>query len=456
MKHSFLTLVILSLAVPGFAGEEKPQGGEDGEALQKKIETLIASLGSKEWKEREKATQALIQIGEPAIPALEKAEKSKDAEVQYRAGLALRKIREGIEAQKRLGARDAFRHTESAVLIGLIWLKNHQNQDGMWSCTKFMGNCQKGKCGGAGSAETYDMGVTGLSLLAFLGAGHTHKHGKFKQTVKNALKAMKARQTPDGCTGAKSADGRWIFNHAITTMAWAEAYGLSNKSPLLQGPAQKALDFLIDCQNPKQGWRYGKRPGESDTSVTAWAVLAMKSAKISGLHVPQEAFDGAWKWFDKVTDKNHRAGYTAQGNRTDSRPEAKKPFKANETPTAASVVGRIFIQGGKAVNHPQVLGGGNLLLRNVPKWDVKGGTIDMHYWYFGTLAMFQLGRQFWKGWHDPLKNALIPTQKRSGCENGSWDPVGCWGKAGGRVYSTAMNVLSLEIYYRYGRILKGK
>jgi hypothetical protein len=35
------------------------------------------------------------------------------------------------------------RRTESAVLLGLLWLKNHQNPKGMWSTENFMGNCKK-------------------------------------------------------------------------------------------------------------------------------------------------------------------------------------------------------------------------------------------------------------------------------------------------------------------------
>ncbi|MHC4598664.1 MAG: hypothetical protein ACYS47_06635, partial [Planctomycetota bacterium] len=120
------------------------------------------------------------------------------------------------------------------------------------------------------------------------------------------------------------------------------------------------------------------------------------------------------------------------------------------------VTSRIFILGPEAANNRKVLGGGNLLKQNTPKWDVEGGTIDMYYWYYGTLAMFQLGRSYWKAWNEPMKNALVPTQKREGCGNGSWDPVGAWGTAGGRVYATAINCLSLEIYYRYGRVLNVK
>ena len=32
---------------------------------------------------------------------------------------------------------------------------------------------------------------------------------------------------------------------------------------------------------------------------------------------------------------------------------------------------------------------------------------------------------------------------------GSWDPICIWGGYGGRVYSTAMSALCLEVYYRF-------
>ena len=49
-----------------------------------------------------------------------------------------------------------------------------------------------------------------------------------------------------------------------------------------------------------------------------------------------------------------------------------------------------------------------------------------------------------------LTKALLGSQVKSGAaEAGSWDPeADRWGWAGGRVYATAMNVRTLEIYYR--------
>jgi hypothetical protein len=359
--------------------------------------------------------------------------------------------------RRRLRAYGGTRRTQSCVLNALVWLKNHQNKtDGMWSTDKFMVNCKAGTCTGAGATPEYDMGNTGLALLAFLGAGHTHNHGKFKKTVKKGLRAVLKRQLPNGCFGAQSGDGHWIYNHLITTMAVAEAYGLSQRSSgLLRAPAQRAVDYVVECQNPYLGWRYGCKPGDNDTSCTGWAVLALKSAKLSGLKVPKEAFEGARNWMDKMTeDAYYRTGYTTRGDRG-ARPAEAKNFPPQEAMTAAGVISRIFMNTSSA-RHPVVLGGASLMKQCLPKWDVRAGSIDMYYWYYGSLAMFQLGGQYWKAWNPAMKAALVPTQHEKGCLLGSWDPAGPWGSAGGRVYSTAINCLTLEIYYRYGKVLQTK
>ncbi|MHC5039098.1 MAG: hypothetical protein ACYTHM_17455, partial [Planctomycetota bacterium] len=114
---------------------------------------------------------------------------------------------------------------------------------------------------------------------------------------------------------------------------------------------------------------------------------------------------------------------------------------------------RIWIFKAKADRLPAVHGAASLVRDNRPKWDAKGGTIDLFYWYWGTHALYQMGRDYWKVWNPAVKSALLPAQKTEGCETGSWDPVGAWGTAGGRVYATAINVLTLEVYYRYGRLL---
>ncbi|MDF1799770.1 MAG: hypothetical protein P1V81_11390, partial [Planctomycetota bacterium] len=95
---------------------------------------------------------------------------------------------------------------------------------------------------------------------------------------------------------------------------------------------------------------------------------------------------------------------------------------------------------------------GDLMLRTLPEWDEDGFGNDMYYWYYGSYAMYQLGGKHWKRWEDALKPTIIETQRTDGDAKGSWDPVGPWGFAGGRVYSTAMMALTTEVYFRYGRV----
>jgi hypothetical protein len=349
---------------------------------------------------------------------------------------------------EREAAAAAWERTSDA---GLDWLRRHQSRDGSWSCDAFRINCTKNICDGPGASADYTPGTTSLALLAFLGAGHSMRHGTHKGVVKRGLKYLKSIQTPDGCVGPKVADGRYLYNHAIGTLALAEGYGMSGLTPALKRPSQKAVDFLMSAQNPYLGWRYGIRPGDNDTAVTGWAVLALKAATLSELSVPPEGFAGAKNWLDKVTDDSfYKTGYTQKGDQgPTSLPQARQ-FQPNEGMTAAALLGRILM--GARAQDPVIRGGATLLRNQPPRWDPEMGN-DYHYWFFGTSAMFQVGGDSWRVWSQALDGALVRTQRRGGDEHGSWDPRSRWGGAGGRVYATAMNLLTLQTYYRYPQFM---
>jgi hypothetical protein len=341
---------------------------------------------------------------------------------------------------------------EDNVDRGLRWLAAHQSPDGRWDCDGYHARCQGSRCEGAGG-PLHDVGVSGLSLLAFLGHGETHRSVKHGATVRAGLRYLKGTQDPEGCFGGRTGN-HWIYDHCIGALAMAEAYGMTN-SPLFKTSAQNGIDLVHRAQNPYMAWRYGLRPQDNDTSVTGWAVMALKSAQMSGLAVDPAAFDGVRTWLDKVTEPDYgRAGYTARGNGP-ARPQElldRFPADKSESMTAVAVLSRIF--SGANEGDPMVRKGADLCAKSPPLWDVAAGTIDYYYWYYGTLAMFQVGGQDWERWRAQLKPAVADTQyaKVGECREGSWDGADPWAAEGGRVYATAINTLTLEVYYRYDRV----
>jgi hypothetical protein len=55
----------------------------------------------------------------------------------------------------------------------------------------------------------------------------------------------------------------------------------------------------------------------------------------------------------------------------------------------------------------------------------------------------------WRHWNEALQAQLLGTQQKTGPLAGSWDPDPVWGGYGGRIYSTTLSTLCLEVYYRY-------
>jgi hypothetical protein len=67
--------------------------------------------------------------------------------------------------------------------------------------------------------------------------------------------------------------------------------------------------------------------------------------------------------------------------------------------------------------------------------------------------MFQNGGEGWDKWNDLVRDRIVKRQKIKGHQAGSWDPDdSSYGAYGGRIYSTALATLTLEVYYRFLRL----
>ena len=361
---------------------------------------------------------------------------------------------------------------EAATLHALRWLAAHQADDGGWQAQGFAGWCDGKpttgeKPDGAGKA-VYDVGVTGLALLAFLGAGYTNRgEHEFARVVRKGLSYLKNVQDPEGCFGRRDTD-RYVYNHALAATAMVEAYGMT-ESPIYRGSAQKALDFIALARNPYFAWRYGVKPGDNDTSITGWMMTCLevarwinessaKRGKRPLLVLDDDAWDGIRAWLDKVTDPDTgRVGYQMRGAGSARSPEAAQrfPITKSEAMTAVGVLARVFSDEDPRTS--RVLQRGATLVGDLPPmWNPADGSIDMVHWVFGALALFQLGGHPWNAWDQALDTAVVMHQRLDGTHcttKGSWDPLDPWGSEGGRVYSTAMCCLALETTWRYERIV---
>ncbi|MBI4616752.1 MAG: terpene cyclase/mutase family protein [Planctomycetes bacterium] len=336
----------------------------------------------------------------------------------------------------------------AAIEAGLGWLARHQDPAGKWDSDGFSTSCKGEACSGPG-ADWCDPGQTGLALLAFLGAGHVPGKGTHAEAVSRAIGYLRGIQDAEGCFGPR--ENQYMYNHAIATLAICEAYGETKQKDLMV-PAQKGIEFLLAAQNPGKAWRYQIKPGDNDTSVTAWALLALVSARTVGIEVPAGAFEGAREWLDAATDEaTGRTGYIVKGDTGARLREEIGIFAPSETCTAISIWARSFL----SLDREGPLAGRQveLLLASLPCHDPTGGpggtsTIDSYYWYHGSFAALRTGGETWKTWDAALVTAIVPHQSDKGDALGSWDPIGAWKGVGGRVTATALNLLSLEIHSR--------
>jgi hypothetical protein len=329
--------------------------------------------------------------------------------------------------------------SERAVERALAWLSRHQESDGHWDARKWEAGMRT------------DPGITGLALLAFLGAGYTEKEGKYRDHVRRAVNWICSKQEVSGRIGAgyEGAEKNGVgYHHAICGLALAEAYGMAGNAAV-GAAAQKALNYSCgEHQIAGSGWRYTAKAAEDDPagvgdlSVTGWFVMQLKSARMAELRVPATGMQGALSFLETVSDQYGRCRY--------------QPSWVSPSPTMTSVGMLCRLFSGSPPGDPRVAGGAEYLMKSLPVWGENGSGVNMYYWYYGTLTTFQVGGEPWRKWNASLRDMLCEHQRTGGPldgsaqdVDGSWDPVCTWAARGGRVYATALGALCLEVYYRY-------
>ncbi len=345
----------------------------------------------------------------------------------------------GADKRSLLAAGGGSSGSERAVGSALEWLARHQCRDGHWSFQLEECESCKGKCKNSGSKKEADAGATALALLPFLSSGNTPFKGKYRTCVRTGISWLLDHARFEAQT-ISFRDGGTMYSHGMAALALSETYEMMSKGERKKWPAvgvaaMMSAAYIADAQDPVTGgWRYVPRQA-GDTSVTGWQVMALKSLTVDekDQNRRKEILKKALHFFKNVTayEKGSRYGYNA-------------PKSGTNAVTAVGLLCRLYLDWG--VDQPELLQGADYLLENGP--DIG----NPYYTYYTTLLMFNIGGKRWSKWNNSVRDALIEQQEISGHEKGSWypddDSRGFCG-SGGRLYVTALNCMSLQVYYRY-------
>lgn len=380
------------------------------------------------------------------------------------------KNRERILKDKEIGISP---QTEAAVEAGLLWLSRHQDLSGGWNGATYHENCLDGKeCAKEGGIRDRPLAYTALAILAYQGAGYTHREGPYRDVIQRGYEYILSNQDYDGSHNEKG----WTFSYeaAVTCQALCDGYALTG-DPWLGAGAQRMIDYLVKIQYPGRTWRYQVRSSETDTSVMSWILLACLSARHAGLDVPEQIFVASEVWMDTASDPmppdtfevfvrdlyDKKNTYFVDVSRDEKGKLRHYQIKTWYQPprlytpamSAIGLLARIWMGWTRA--HPFCIGAANQVASMIPGYGdglEKEVGFYPYTWYYGSMAMYQMGGRYWTKWKDKCIKDLIAHQLLQGCRYGSWEMPRAQfvaGLTGGTVYCTAMAILTLETFYRH-------
>jgi len=408
------------------------------EAVPKPTEDKLSEEPNAEGFHAEKDEEEVFAI---PLPKPNVRENSKTSANSVTAKGPMRQ-RSAAGRLEKLKANGGTAESELAVAAALEWLATHQLPSGAWSFDHRAacdGSCQNSSLvvNAQQDPQMLANAATGLGLLPFLGAGFTHRDGKYQEVVKRAivylLKSQKS-DSPQNDAGTWMEFTGFMYSHGIASMAICEAYAMT-EDPELKPAAQAALNFIARAQDTHGGgWRYQPRePG--DMSMLGWQLMALKSGEIGGLEVDKECFQRAEYFIESLRIAGSGAyGYAVPRSDGD-----------DVATTAIGSLGLYYL--GRSRASAEQKAAVDFLVQQGPDSE------DLYGLYYSTQVMMHLGGDDWPAWNKKVREHLISSQIKDGHATGSWFQAGRGahriGFIGGRLYCTAMSAMILEVYYRH-------
>ncbi len=308
---------------------------------------------------------------------------------------------------------------DASIRRALGWLAEEQQPSGAWTTNDF----------GESTA------TTSLAIMAMLAGGHVPDEGPYGLQITRGVGWLLGQQQKNGLLVGRERSHGPMYSHGIATLMLAEVIGMVNpvQADLCREVLQKAIKLIVDAQNQPRsedhdgGWRYQPTSSDSDLSVTAWQLLALRAARDIGCDVPVENIDRAIAYVRRLHVKHDGGfGYMVGHGSTITRAgtgivalEVCGEHRTEETLSAAKLI----------------------LSRPLTKGE--------HYFYYGvyycTVGMFKVGGDEWQQCREALYRTTLELQNPSGF----WNPEDGTERQAGKVYATSLAVLALAIEYGY-------
>ena len=302
---------------------------------------------------------------------------------------------------------------ETAVDRALRYLASTQSEEGTYS-------------------DSYgrSVGVVSLVGMSFLSAGHLPGFGEYAENLDRCIRYVLDSQRPNGLLDKGDSGHGLMYAHTIATLFLSELSGMVDPETQerLDPVLARATKLILEAQavpkneNHAGGWRYKPDSRDSDLSCSGWALMALRSAKLNGAQIPDQAIQRAVAYVLRNHDTEEgRFGYT-------------DPWGHSETLTGCGVLCLTLcgLHGQESLYRS-----GDYIFR--VRQQIINNAHEYYANYYNAQGMFQLGGRHWAQYADWMYQEYLPKQQ----SNGSWSN----GRSGA-TYGTSMMVLSFTVPYR--------
>ncbi len=311
------------------------------------------------------------------------------------------------------------REVDAAVARAVTFLLKQQRPNGGWSIDQYQGESTS---------------AASLVMMACLAAGHVPGDTPYDPALQRGLQYVLHHQRPDGMLIDKHGHGP-LYCHGISTLFLAEIAGMTRgeQATACRQALERGVTLILDVQDVDKasrhagGWRYLPQSNDSDLSVTAWQLLALRAAKNVGCDIPADAIDRAVSYVKQCSPSNGR-GFAYQPG------QASSPNMTAAGITALQVCG--------LHDDPLAVNSVDFLRHRLPR---PAETYYFYGAYYSAVALHHHGGEAWEQTQPNLFRELLSRQQPDGgwaLGNNAEAPLG-------RVYSTSLAVLALTVEYGY-------